>query len=68
MQIQSYLTWMTTPRLGWSFLTIDRERDWADLMRYIDFQSVGDEIADLPPAELACFPTAAVGRPSAWLI
>lgn len=55
MQIQSYLTWMTTPRLGWSFLTIDRERDWTDLMRYIDFTAVGDEIADIPPRRFGLF-------------
>jgi hypothetical protein len=46
---------MTTPRLGWSFLTIDRERDWTDLMRYIDFIAVGDEISDVPPRRFGLF-------------
>jgi len=55
MQIQSYFTWMTTPRLGWSFLTIDRERDWTDLMRYIDFAAAGDEIAEIPPRRFGLF-------------
>lgn len=55
MQIQSYLTWMTTARLGWSFLTIDRERDWTDLMRYIDFESVGDDIVEIPPRRFGLF-------------
>jgi hypothetical protein len=55
MQIQSYLTWMMTPRLGWSFLTLDGERDWADLMRYIDFAAAGDEIAEISPRRFGLF-------------
>ncbi|MFN3746663.1 MAG: hypothetical protein ACK4TL_18330, partial [Hyphomicrobiaceae bacterium] len=55
MQIQSYLTWMTVPRLSWSFLALDQERDWGDLMRYIDFALLGREVTAVPPRRFRLF-------------
>jgi hypothetical protein len=55
MQIQSYLTWMTVARLSWSFITLDQERDWGHLMRYIDFAPVGREVTGVPPRRFRIF-------------
>ncbi|MGE0850609.1 MAG: ATP-binding protein [Hyphomicrobiaceae bacterium] len=49
LQIQSYLYWMTTPRLSWALLALDGDTPWDDLMKYIDFAPVGKEIAELLP-------------------
>lgn len=45
LQIASYQQWMTTPRLAWSFLTVNAAEPWDSLMRYIDY-------APLPSGEL----------------
>ncbi|MCW5713435.1 MAG: ATP-binding protein [Bauldia sp.] len=67
LQIQSYLGWLTTPALSWSFLVVARDAGMDDLFRYIDFES----ITQLPSAEGRSFTLYAHDwrkvNPAAWL-